>query len=96
MVTRLDYTPQGGRQFEALQSSITGAGRAGLNSGLAIKVALTTTAQDVSHGLGRAYSGWFLVDTDAPTMPSVAGGGDTSKFISIKGSAAANVTVWVY
>lgn len=94
--TRLDYSPQGGRQFESISDAIKGASTSGLNGGRKIDVTVTATAQKIAHGLGRPYTGFFVINSDAAVSVYSPSSDEPSKFITIQASGPANVTLWVF
>jgi len=94
--TRLDYSPQGGRQFESISDAIKGASTAGLNGGRSITADVSATAKDIAHGLGKPYTGYFLIGSDTPISVASPGGEDKSKFVRIEASGPATVTLWVF
>lgn len=94
--TRLDYSPQGGRQFESISDAIKGASTSGLNGGRKIDVAVTATPQKVAHGLGKPYTGFFLINSDAAVTVFSPSSDEPSKFLTVAASGPANVTLWVF
>ncbi len=94
--TRLDYSPQGGRQFESISDAIKGASTAGLNGGRSITADVSATARDIAHGLGKPYTGYFLINSDAAVSVFSPGGEDKSKFVRVQSSGPATVTLWVF
>lgn len=61
-------------------------------------VALTTSFQDVAHGLERAPRGCFLVRADdaVSLAEDVPGNPRPASVIRLKASAAATVSLWVF
>ena len=57
-------------------------------------VALTTTAKEVRHGLGRVPRGWIVTDRDA--QATVRRSGWTKQAISLLSSANVTVDLWVF
>jgi hypothetical protein len=94
--TRLDYSPQGGRQFESISDAIKGASTSGLNGGRKIDVAVTTSPQKVAHGLGKPYTGFMVINSDLATSVFSPSSENTDRFITVQASVAANVTIWVF
>lgn len=62
-------------------------------------VAIPASGQvEVSHTLGRAWRGWFLTNTNTAGVGVAASSTqtDTSKYLSLTGTGAATVDVWVF
>lgn len=94
--TRLDYSPQGGRQFESISDAIKGASTSGLNGGRAIEVAVTTSPQKVAHGLGKPYTGFFVINSAAAASVFSPSAEDKALYVTVQASVATNVTLWVF
>ncbi len=88
------------RMASEIKTILNSVARVLLNDGrLTDSVALTTSFQDVPHKLGRKPAGWFVVspDADVRVWEDAAGNNpDQTKFIRVKGSAAANLKFWVF
>lgn len=71
-----------------------------LDGKLTAMIALTTSYQNIAHGLGRAPKGWIAVSPDAAATifqdPLASNNPDPTKFIRVKGSAAVNCKFWVF
>ena len=93
---RLDYTPQGGRQFEGIERALSGVGDTRITNGRLLEVALTVAAQNVAHGLGKKWSGWFFVNKAAATDAFSTPSSDDTKFLNLTGTVATTVSIWVF
>lgn len=96
MTTRLDYSPQGGRQFESIDKAIKNQGSSGIGGGIRVEVNLTTAAQDISHGLGKPYTGWFFIGKSAATDAFEGTSPDPSRYLRLTGTVATTVVLWVF
>lgn len=84
-----------------LRTAIRGIGLKEILDGVLTETqALTTSYQDIAHGLGRAPQGWIAVSPDAAATifqdPTVSNNPDPTHFIRIRGSAAVNCKFWVF
>lgn len=93
---RLDYSSSGGRQFEGIQAAFDKIGDASITNGRAIEVSLTTSAQNIRHGLGKTYQGWFFIKKSAACDAFQTASSDDSRYLNLTGTAAATVTIWVF
>jgi hypothetical protein len=71
-----------------------------LVAGTAVKgIALSTSAKDISHGLGRAFSGYFVTAMYGGTPFGVCLAGkqtDPTRFVSLVASNPGTVDIWVF
>lgn len=94
--SRLDYSPQGGRQYESIERSLRSVGDTRITNGRLVEVALTGVSQDIQHGLGKAWSGWFFVDKSAATDAFSAASSDDTKYLRLTSTVATNAKVWIF
>ena len=60
-------------------------------------VVLSTTGVNVSHGLGRPWRGWVVVDIDTTATVYRASSDDESVFLRLRASAGTPIIkVWVF
>lgn len=62
-------------------------------------IPVTTSFQNIPHGLGRKPEGWIVVSPDADTRiweDSAANNPDATKYIRVRASAAVNCRFWVF
>lgn len=95
-IPRLDYSSQGGRQFEGVQNAVNAVGDVSITNGRAITVSLTVTAQQVAHGLGRAYKGYFPVSLSAASTVFNSASSDPAKFVALTASVPCSAVIWVF
>jgi len=63
---------------------------------LLTNVALTTSATNVYHGLGRKYRGWIVVDNTTPCWVYASVSSDPSKTLSLIATVTTTVSLWVF
>lgn len=96
-LTELRYgdEPSGRIQGEVARS-LRGDGATTIADGRLIEgVALTIAFQELAHKLGRKWTMALIVKSDADATLITQASSDDTKFISCKGSAAANVSLWI-
>jgi len=61
-------------------------------------VPLSGTTSNVSHGLGRAYVGWWLIDLQASAIVyrDTTSTADVTLYLPLKASASCTCALWVY
>lgn len=91
-LTGLDYelskTVQYTEEFLSQLSSLN------FLSGNLLEISVTTSSEDFEHKLGKTPVGWMIFDKDSNSNVWRTGWND--KTISLQGSAASNVKVWVF
>lgn len=62
------------------------------------EITVNTTQTLVSHGLGRAFQGWHIVDIegDARVWRDTSYTLNKDKYLPLKASASVRVKIWVY
>ena len=80
-----------------IAQAITPAINCPLIDGVLIKdVDLTTSSRDISHGLGRPYQGWLVVDIDANQKVYSVSNNKKDRLLTLKASGATRVSIWVF
>ena len=62
-------------------------------------LSLTTSFQNIAHGLGRTPNGWLVSNPDADVgiwSDAVANNPDPAKFLRIRATAAVTCKLWVF
>ena len=70
-----------------------------LNGRLIEDISMTAaTTNEIAHGLGRAYRGWFVVDIDAASTVhrDTSSTSSTTEFLPLQASATSTMTIWVF
>lgn len=62
--------------------------------GVEITATLTTSAQNISHKLGRKPRGWFVISINANS--NVYSTASDDRFLSLTASATCTVKLWVF
>lgn len=80
---------EAGARLDALETSIS--------KGVLLRdVALTTTPQDIEHGLGREFDGAWIVKGDVAAGLAVADSQNNKTWVRLSVSAAGTFNVWVF
>lgn len=74
--------------------TVNAAGSVG--GGRLIEVDLTTTTQEIPHGLGRKWVGAFVVRAETPLQLSTMPTSDDRTFIGLATTTDASIAVWVF
>jgi hypothetical protein len=67
-----------------------------LNGVLLIGQQIGTTATRISHGLGRPYQGYIIVDQDASATVWTASSDLKGAYITLQASAPVTASLWVF
>lgn len=59
-------------------------------------VELTASAQEITHQLGRKWAGAFIVKSSAVVSMAASASRDDARFLTVTGSGAATVSLWVF
>lgn len=59
-------------------------------------VALSSTALDVPHTLGRPWVGWFVISRTNGVVPYESTQTDTSKFLTLAAASSTTVDIYVF
>lgn len=76
--------------FEHIKSSEIVNGR------LIEDINITTAGTTVNHGLGRIWSGWFVVDNTADVRVWSVPSADEKKYLMLDASGTATIAIWVF
>ena len=61
-----------------------------------IDAAVTTTATEFSHKLGRRWQGYFVTRCDAAIMVFDATSSNDTKYIKLDASGSGNIRIWIF
>lgn len=91
-------TPDLDRVQEQVDTSLRNLNNQPLLKGTQVIATLTTGSQSrIAHGLGRAWTGWFIVDKrQAGDLWSVGNAAQADKYLTVSGSLGGRVSLWIF